>query len=207
MRSCILEERELIPELIVLALLIGWLCGGKFSRLADLQVKQAWLIFIPVIVYFAGFFLLHKFDMSNHSWVFGVLHLTSIAAFISMMIANLNIRGTKLIVLGLVLNAIAISINGGFMPASPKALDKIYGHAFSMKTQSDPHFRSSMMNSNTKLTWLCDIIPARLPVKAVYSVGDLWMSAGIAIALFMIMRTPVKQKTIASDKGAELDAT
>ena len=198
----------MVPELIILALLIGWIIGGKFSRLADLQIKHGWIIFFAVVIYAIGLRMAYLPFMSHHRWIFGALHLSSIAAYIFLMISNAKLPGTKLITIGLMLNAIAIMANGGFMPASSAALGKVYGHKYVMQTRNAPHFRSSIMDSETKLGALCDIIPLKLPTRVssgVYSIGDMWMSAGIFLAVILIMRTPLQQERVAPTE-AEIDA-
>ena len=192
----------MIPELIILALIIGVLIGGKLTRLADIQIKHVWLIFVPALMFVFAWIVASVSGISHIHWIYGTLHLTGIAALVVLSLINTKIPGAKLITIGLILNAIVICANGGFMPASVRSINILYGQKYAQQTMHSTHVRSSIMDSHTKLPVLCDIIPIKTPMKifrGIYSIGDMFLSAGIFIAIILIMRTPLQ-------KEAELDA-
>jgi hypothetical protein len=184
----------LVPELILIALLVGWIAGGKFGRLADAKIKHVWMIFVPLGLYVVSYAAAYFVAAEKLGWLFGTLAIVEKLALIVVAVTNLRLPGFKLILIGLVINLVALSANQGMMPADPAALTVAFGSEYVEKTRTDLHVRSSIMDASTELGFLCDIIAARRPfvfAPAVYSVGDLVMTAGIFIAIIAIMRTPL----------------
>jgi hypothetical protein len=184
----------LVPELILLALLIGWISGGKFWRITDARIKHVWLIFVPLALYVASWALTHAVAPEKLKWLFAVMAVIEKLVLIVVAVANVRLPGMKLILAGLVLNVVAIVANSGFMPANPHAIQTAFGAEYLKRAMTDIHVRSAIMNASTELGFLCDIVAARRPfvlVPAVYSVGDLVMSAGIFVAIIGLMRTPL----------------
>ncbi|MDH7602950.1 MAG: DUF5317 family protein [Armatimonadota bacterium] len=180
----------MIPELILIALLVGWISGGKFWRLAEAKIRHVWLIFVPL-----GLYLISWVPPLVKSHLFlGVSAIVEKLALVAVALFNLRLRGVKLILFGLVLNTVALSVNGGMMPASESALATAFGPDYVEHARRAVHVRSAIMDTTTELGFLCDIIAAKRPfvlVPAVYSVGDLVMSVGIFICIIAIMRTPL----------------
>lgn len=180
----------MIPELMLIALLVGWITGGKFTRLADARIKLGWMIFLPVALYLVCWLP----PLVKLHWFAGAMNLIERLALITVGIANWRLPGVKLIVLGLVMNAVAIAANGGFMPANAGAIAAAFGDEYLKSAMTATHVRSAIMDTSTELGFLCDIIAAKRPlvyVPAVYSVGDLVMSTGIFITIIALMRTPL----------------
>ena len=78
--------------------------------------------------------------------------------------------------LGAVLNLLAITANGGVMPASPAAL------AAAGLPADEPGFQSSTAVDDPRLAFLGDVfaIPASWPLSNVFSVGDVLIGVGLA---------------------------
>lgn len=184
---------SLVPELILIALLIGWLTGGRFWRLAEARIRHVWLIFVPLGLYIVSWVVAAAVPPSRIGWLFGAMAIIEKLALVAVALANLRLPGVKLILAGILLNLIALSVNGGMMPADPNALDTAFGSGYAEKQMEAAHVRSAIMDTSTNLGFLCDIVAARRPfvfAPAVYSVGDLIMSIGIFIAIIALMRTP-----------------
>lgn len=184
----------MIPELVLLALLVGWISGGKFWRLADARIRYVWLIFVPIGLYVVSWAATLVVDPNRLGWVFGSLAILEKVALIVAAAYNLRLPGMKLILIGLLLNVVALAANQGMMPADPNALASVFGPEYVQATQSATHIRSAIMTASSELAFLCDIISAKrlfLVVPAVYSIGDLVMSVGIFIAIIALMRTPL----------------
>jgi len=184
----------LIPEVILLALLTGWIFGGKFSRLADAKIRYVWLIFVPIVLYVASWAATMITPAAKLGWLFGSMAIIEKAALIAVVVANLRLPGAKLILVGMILNLIALSANHGMMPADPGALTTAFGKGYVEATRSATHVRSAIMDASTELGFLCDVVAARRPfvfLPAVYSIGDLTMTAGIFVAIIALMRTPL----------------
>lgn len=163
--------------------------GGKFSRLADAKIRLGWMIFLPLALYLICWLP----PLLKLTWFARITYVIERVALITVGIANWRLPGVKLIVVGLILNAIAIVANRGVMPADPHALAVAFGDEYLRHAMTATHVRSAIMDTSTELGFLCDIIAAKRPfvaIPAVYSIGDLVMSVGIFIAVISIMRTP-----------------
>src|SRR6266536_3329295 len=95
------------------------------------------------------------------------------------VIANRHLPGMLLIGLGALLNLIAMSANGGVMPASAAALDKA-----GLPLQRDTYANSALVR-DPRLGFLGDVfaIPEPVPLHNVFSVGDVTIGVGVIIAV------------------------
>ncbi len=179
----------MIPELIILALAIGWISKGKLSRLADANIKHVWLIFIPL----ASYALAWVPALAKLPWFLGGSALVEKIALILLVLLNIRIPGMSLALVGVALNFIALSCNGGMMPTSGKALTAAIGGHGVKDFESAYHPRNSLMTKSTHVPFLCDIIPAKqfFVAPVIYSVGDLVMSLGTVMVIVALMRTPL----------------
>lgn len=187
----------MILEVMLVAIVIGLILGGKLYRLSEPPIKHIWVIFAPVALMAVAWVIRLRTGIPNSSWVFGGLHLSGIAMLLVACGLNQRIAGVKLIMAGLMLNAIAIAVNGGFMPVSKGAIASLFGTSFAEQTLSGPHVRSLPIDAGTRLWWLCDIIPKGGFIKCfngVYSVGDVLMTLGVFLAIIAIMRTPLPRE-------------
>lgn len=188
----------MVPEVILIALLVGWLAKGKFSRLADAHIRYGWLLFVILGLYIAQFTLCYTPIFAKAKYLFDYAHLVQKGLLLGLVIMNIRIPGAFLIVVGMVMNLIALIIHGGVMPASPEALDAAFGAGFAEKAAKVDHVQSVVMDTATNLAFLCDIIAAKRPfvlIPAVYSIGDLVMSTGIFIAIIKLMTAPLNSKS------------
>ena len=90
-----------------------------------------------------------------------------------------------LVALGGPMNLLAISVNGGVMPASPSAL------AGAGLPVGGPGFHNSAVLADPRLGFLCDVffIPASWPLSNIFSVGDVLIGLGVAWALYRVYRS------------------
>ncbi|TMQ15063.1 MAG: hypothetical protein E6J91_13975 [Deltaproteobacteria bacterium] len=98
------------------------------------------------------------------------------------MVANLRLTGVFLVVAGAASNLAAIVANGGVMPASPEALATV-GAAIGAHT-------NSAVVAHPSVEPLTDIFatPSWVPFANVFSVGDLLIGVGVAVAIASAMR-------------------
>lgn len=185
----------MIPEVIGLAVLVGWLMRGRFSRLADVQLNHSWLIYAAFGSFFVAQILAKGIDVvAKSSVILIILHTISIGFFLALALTNRRIPGAWLILTGLVLNAVAIAANKGFMPATPGAITAVFGAEYLEKVRSAVHVKHCVAGPDTNLVFLTDIIPLPRPyllLPGIFSIGDMIMSSGIFIAIISIMRRPL----------------
>ncbi len=99
------------------------------------------------------------------------------------LVRNLHFRSVHIILCGVLLNLVAIVVNGGLMPVSPEAISSAgmtdLGSAWLGKVT--PHSTGILLTvDQTRLWFLTDIIFWK-EVKAVFSVGDVVLGAGLVI--------------------------
>jgi Family of unknown function (DUF5317) len=173
---------------IVIGVVAGYLAGGRFERLGSLPFRFAPVIFAALAVQLLIFGPL--VDVVGGAGP--PLYLGSTVAALLAVAANIRIPGLILVVAGTASNLAAILANGGVMPADPGAL---------LAAGLDPQggFSNSAVLDDPALRPLTDIfaIPAAVPFANVFSVGDVLIAAGVAIAIAWAMRDggPVRRGT------------
>lgn len=165
---------------VALGLLIGLVRGGSVARLAQLRVRLAWLAGLAwgvQVVLFSS-----PLAVSLDRWA-AAIHLASIVLVGIVIVANRSMPGVALFGLGLLLNAVVITANGGFMPVSEAALAAVGNEARSEALDRGERAQKSvLMRPDSPLWVLGDVLPVP-PVKRVYSIGDLVAAVG---ALLMV---------------------
>ncbi|MDQ2809733.1 MAG: DUF5317 domain-containing protein [Chloroflexota bacterium] len=169
----------------VLALLLGWLLGGKPERLLQLRWRGAgWVLAI-----FAAQWLLVHLAGSSPTLGLGALLLAGQGATIGWLALNRALPGMKIVLTGALLNGVVMLANGGFMPISPANL------AASGLDRLAPLLQQRLPNSKDvlllpdqiHLAWLGDCLPLAWPTQQVYSPGDLLITGGLLILLLQGM--------------------
>jgi hypothetical protein len=164
---------------IVVGIAAGYLVGGRFERLGSLPFR-----FAPVVIAALAVQLLIFGPLDQVVGAAGPpLYLGSTVAALLAVAANMRIPGLVLVVAGTASNLAAILANGGVMPADPGAL-AVAG------LDDRPGFSNSAVLEAPALRPLTDIfaIPEAVPFANVFSIGDLLIGAGIAVAIAWGMR-------------------
>jgi hypothetical protein len=171
----------------LLALLLAFLRGGRFERLGEVSFRRAPLIVLGLLIQI----LIFNPWIGPHLTLWQVVVAYNISMILVWVTLALNWRvpGARLMALGVFLNWLAITVNGGFMPASPEALETA-GLLTTMSVSADmPHNNSILVDEHTRLRWLADVmaIPAGLPFANVFSIGDVLLAAGIGWMIHRVM--------------------
>lgn len=178
---------------LALPLLAGFvlapLLGGRWSRLAKLRLRALWLFYVAIGMQLVAF-PVKALPWRTPDRIGVVLWLVSYGVFALAVAVNFRIPGIPLIAAGLVSNLLAITTNGGHMPALPSAL-RAAGMHF---TQS----RNSAEMASPHLAWLVDrwAAPSWVPWANVFSVGDVLIMAGgllFALGATGALRLPRRQ--------------
>ena len=162
---------------LALPLLAGFvlapLLGGRWSRLGSLRIRAVWVFYVAIALQLIAFPVkVLPWHTSDRIGV--VLWLISYGIFALGIAANFRMPGIPLIAAGLVSNLLAITTNGGHMPALPSAL-RAAGMHFAVG-----HSRNSAVLPSPNLVWLVDrwAAPSWIPWANVFSVGDVLIAAG-----------------------------
>ncbi|HVM12539.1 MAG TPA: MFS transporter [Actinomycetota bacterium] len=151
------------------------LAGGRLGRIADLRVRQPWVLAAALVAKFSVILLFPGSPGPIHAAV----HVGAYVAGGWFLWVNRDLPGMLLIALGGGMNFAAIAANGGVMPASNAAfqaagLAPVAGRFSNSAPMGDPN-----------LGFLGDIFatPASWPLANVFSVGDIVLLLGIGVAL------------------------
>ena len=163
---------------LIVALAVGRLSGGRVVRLGHLPLRHGWLVLVAVGAQAGGAFA------GGSLYPLGlVLSAVLVALFLA---ANRGVRGTGLVFLGLLLNALVVALNGA-MPVSADASGRAGISTQDLLAGTDP--RHELAGSGTRLRPLGDVIPVLLPVHPeVVSPGDVLVAAGLAQLVVLGMR-------------------
>jgi hypothetical protein len=148
------------------------LTGGRLGRLAELEIKSLWAPLLAVALQV----VIVNVHPGGSATLHAVIHVGSYALLAGFLLINAHIRGATVIAAGMALNALAILVNGGVMPASAAA-QKLAG------LTENAGFNNSAAVAHPHLLWLGDVIPVPGPLANVLSVGDLVIFAGMLVLL------------------------
>jgi hypothetical protein len=165
-------------EALIFSIVIGYILKGSLKNLENVEIRGLYLIF-------AAFFIEFIIVMGIRN---GILHRGSItfildlAMYILLFVFTYLNRKSCFIVfmcIGFLLNALPIFLNGGAMPVSLEAV-RVAG--LTENVTSEGLYR--LIDENTKLWFLCDIIPLTFLRNFAISIGDI--IAAIGLMLFII---------------------
>jgi len=165
---------------LVAGLAAGRLAGGSFLRLARLPARFLWLAPLALALQAAVFW--HVFeDAAGSADIIAGLYLFSLELLLLCVLLNVRLPGVKLLGVGLLLNFTVIAANGGYMPVSLPRLEQVGMEDEAQKLrEQEHHLNVTAMADHTRLRFLGDFIPVPepLPLRSVYSVGDVLIAAG-----------------------------
>lgn len=165
----------IIPIAALLIVLVVTRAGTRLPRPGALRLGHGWLALLALALQVAVTGPLETLPEP----VPAVLHVVSYAAVAAFVVVNRRIPGLAVVAAGGMANLLAISVNGGVMPASPRAL-QIAG----LIVDTDA-FNNSAPVAGARLAFLGDVIPipSQLPFANVLSIGDLLILAGLGVLL------------------------
>ena len=174
----------LILGAIVMGLLIGLAFGGSLRRLGEAHFRWWPLALIGLALQLVP--VPTTAGQLDHRLAIGLL-IASYGVLLAFVVANLRKPGFWLIGAGFVLNALAITLNGG-MPVSDHALREAAGPYYRQtihRLVTTGGAKHHLSRPSDVLTPLTDVIPLGPPVRQVLSVGDVvwllgtvWVVAG-----------------------------
>lgn len=175
----------LVVVVLLGALAVGRLRGGRLARLGDLTLT-GW----PLLVVAVGAQLVGGL-VGGTAYAVG---LAVSALLVLAFLAGSRLPGSGLVALGLLANALVVGANGA-MPVSVEA---------AVRAGVDPvaavaGTRHELLLPSTRLHPLADVVPVPLPlVPEVVSGGDALVAAGLGRLVVLAMgrprRTPVRPR-------------
>ena len=165
---------EMLLGLVFIACLLTVpLARGKLTALADLKLRRPWLALAGIGV---QILVISVLPGSGPAHLHEAVHLFSYALLGAFAWSNRRVPGVPVILLGGLLNFVAIAANGGVMPADPD---------FAMHAAGGEGFVNSGAVEDPRLLFLGDVFatPDWFPLYNVYSVGDAFIVLGVLVLL------------------------
>jgi len=176
---------------LVVGIVGGLLAGGRITNIADARLRWVWLLFLGLAIRYGT-----QWAIDNGVPYMDLLRLPLfISGFFALLLGlwlNREQPGFPLAFVGILLNAGAIVINGGFMPVwepsvvaaglNPADITSSFYRVVGETATGGlpPEF---LANAGP----LGDIIPVPIPyLNNVASIGDIFLSAGLAFFLFAV---------------------
>lgn len=168
-------------EVIIIAILVGLITGGKMANLGRLDFKYFYMVIAAYVIQ-AG---IDYWAPGNLFGGYPYLHLVSYFCLFFVLFQNRRLPGMYFILAGTLLNFIVIALNGGQMPVSPDILPPDLSQALATG-HGGTH---SLITGNTKMKFLADIFYiAYFNQKQMISIGDIIMDIGAFLLVILGMR-------------------
>lgn len=175
---------------VAIGVLIGTATGGSLRELPHLSIRWAWMALAGVAL---------QFTPLKGTPGYAVL-LASFAFLLLFALGNLDRPGFFLVLAGLCLNTLVIAVNRG-MPVTREALSQSNQAALLPDLVASGGAKHHLVNRQTRLLLLGDVIGVPAPVNQAVSVGDICVHMGIAWYIVVAMK-PERYPTLAVPKPA-----
>ncbi|MDT0165690.1 DUF5317 domain-containing protein [Actinotalea sp. AC32] len=154
-----------------LAMLSPLLAGRWPAGLLLHRWRMPWLVWATLALQFV------VLEVPMPDAVPPVLHVGTYVVALGFVWVNRRLPGLLLIGAGAFANGLTIALNGGVLPADPRAVARA-------GLEHDDSFANSTVVADPVLPWLGDAFawPAPLPLANTFSVGDVLILAGVAVA-------------------------
>ncbi len=153
--------------ILATAALVGRLRGGRLKNLAHAHARAWWLLVVGLVLQVVASYL----PASRRPLAVGLL-LGSYVVILLMVWLNRSAPGMWIAGIGLLMNFIVISFNGG-MPVLPASVE-IAGGAISTPIGG----KHVLLTPDTVAAFLGDVIPVP---GSVISLGDVFLAIGLAV--------------------------
>lgn len=165
---------------VVLGLVVAVIRRVDLAALADLRFRGLWFCF-PAFALKLLLFALgahgNTFVISNGVW----LQLAVTLLLMGLVAINLHLPGMPMVLVGLMANLLAISLNGGRMPATTAALLATGQSSVVTILQAHEDPGHVLVDGQTRLPWLADWIPLDHLNHKVVSPGDIVAALGLTV--------------------------
>jgi len=166
---------------LVIGLGFGFALRGNLTNLEKLPLKHLWLVFAGLVIQLLIF---------PTPWWSPIItgdityyHYASYILVAIFFVLNWRMLTLWVMALGMILNAVIITANGGLMPVSLEALEcSGHGDIVGIIEEKGIYANVILMDETTKLNflgdWIC--VPAWIPGASAISIGDIVLMIGLA---------------------------
>ncbi|MDQ7095601.1 DUF5317 domain-containing protein [Desulfosporosinus sp. PR] len=175
----------MLVETLILALIVGVVSGGKLGRLGELELRGFWLVPLALLIQGAVYWTAVKNITIGPNWFGPILDTGSYFLLLIFTLCNSKLSGMRWITLGVLLNTLVISLNGGIMPVDPFFLPES-----ARESLSSGQGTHGLLSATTHLAVLADRFYLAIPglQKQVFSLGDCSIDLGCFILVFRTMK-------------------
>ena len=191
---------SLAVVVLVGAVAIALLAGGRWERLARLHLRARGLVVAAVAAQLGGA-LLGIAGVADPRRTYVVALAVSAVCALAFCVRNLRVAGVALVSIGLTANAVVVAANGS-MPVSIVAAYHARVPIAAISSGSDA--RHEIAGIGTRVRWLGDVVPVPLPGRPeVVSPGDVLVAAGLAELVFLGMMgwVPHRKENLRGEEG------
>lgn len=183
--------------IVVISIVIAVIVNKGLRGIEHKKVEQFYLILLGFAIQLVIFS--QEFSYSKLNFLTPILYIYSLLILLIFMVLNLQYKGIKIAGIGFLSNLAAIVSNGGYMPQDLMKIELIWGQEKVELLKQTGHFNNAIsMSPNTHLNFLSDIIAIPKPrfLMGVYSIGDVFITIGIAIFIFEFLKFERNQEEI-----------
>jgi hypothetical protein len=180
-----------LPVLVAIAAAL--VRGGSLRHLALLPMRGGGFLLSS----FAIQLLLYAPVVRTSAWTIrcgGIIYIGALGLVLVGALRNWRLGiAIRVATLGLALNTLVIMLNDGRMPVNASSMAAVQGPA-EVRDIAGRHLygNTTLAQASSRLVLLSDVLPVRLPGGSgnVYSIGDLFLTLGIAGAAYSATRLP-----------------
>jgi len=174
---------------LVLGIAAGWLGGLVRSWITGLpfrvpEFSKVWLVPTAVLPQLLIFQIPFTAGWFSDTWAAGVLVVSQLT-LLAFIWFNRHLVGMRILGIGLILNLLVITLNGGLMPITPETAMALYPDVppsvWQIGTRPGRSKNILLLAGHTRLAWLSDsiLLPAWFPWTRALSPGDLLIVLGV----------------------------
>jgi hypothetical protein len=159
---------------------LGWAGSKKVQYEAPL-LRHLWLVFTAFVPQYVAIHLLREKTLTGSA---ALCLIISQLLFLVFALLNRDHQGMKILMIGTLLNFMVMAGNGGFMPISPQTAGRLVPESVLSNIPIGDRFGAKdilLLPQHTRLEWLSDRLlpPAWLPYQVAFSLGDVFIAAGV----------------------------